>query len=558
MDPNDSWSQPRKTFKLRKSLATAPSTGSNTKQKSISQELLNAKKPDISDNDRPVMTATDSFATPSPTSRNISTSNSNKRRNPFGNVENVTTSDDKRRRLSDNYFHDNNKATNSPDMSPSAVSRKATAFTVVADRGGGGVQASNGLGSDYRPLPELPMDWSLKNRVTFVSSRPWLWGEHVSSVQVASSLTSNVRCLEITKGKHCLDTSATSKFYSHTYYWQFPTLPGVNLFPRYRQSRLDKISLGAELFRAANSEWIQSLQSVYQLVKAGQCPYFYVCTQLFTCLFRAAGISGSQQILALISPTTSGIRAALTRADVEFTLPLRKVGGDDGDGADGGETADDDCCKPDKDGASDILESLGIEANSLPGFAGNAAGAKNTTKSDVILDGRSDSLVFVEGVECQSLLNYLLNAKLSQGPNELPPTILAPVAFPGATLKSLKVKENVVGGKGGQPKTFQIDVTGPILPHTVQSLTQLSATYSQDFTLRTRTQEDTFGLAAFTLPPDSQAQPAFASANLNDCGLSEKMLAKISLVEAIKDDKVIRSIHVKQNSYKVLEEAIKE
>ena len=196
---------------------------------------------------------------------------------------------------------------------------------------------------------------------------------------------------------------------------------------------------------------------MYQLVKAGQCPYFYVCTQLFTCLFRAAGISGSQQILALISPTTSGIRAALTRADVEFTLPLRKV---DEEGADdGGETADDDCCKTDKDGASDILESLGIEANSLPGFAG-AAGAKSTTKSDVILDGRSDSLVFVEGVECQSLLNYLLNAKLSQGPNELPPTILAPVAFPGATLKSLKVKEHVVGGKGGQPKSFQIDVTG--------------------------------------------------------------------------------------------------
>ena len=41
----------------------------------------------------------------------------------------------------------------------------------------------------------------------------------------------------------------------------------------------------------------------------------------------------------------------------------------------------------------------------------------------------------LQGVECQSLHNYLLNAKLTQGPGALPPTILAPVAFDGATLR---------------------------------------------------------------------------------------------------------------------------
>ena len=80
------------------------------------------------------------------------------------------------------------------------------------------------------------------------------------------------------------------------------------LYFRFRQTRLDKINLGQEIHRGAISEWIHSLQSVYQLVKAGQCPYFYVCTQLFTCLFRAAGVAGSQQILALMTPTTHGLR----------------------------------------------------------------------------------------------------------------------------------------------------------------------------------------------------------------------------------------------------------
>lgn len=96
----------------------------------------------------------------------------------------------------------------------------------------------------------------------------------------------------------------------------------------------------------------------------------------------------------------------------------------------------------------------------MSGFSTSANALKKTTQSKVVLDGRADSLVYIEGVECQSLLNYLLNAKLSQGPNELPPTILGPVAFPGATLKSLKVKEHTVAGKAGQPKAFQIDVTG--------------------------------------------------------------------------------------------------
>lgn len=59
------------------------------------------------------------------------------------------------------------------------------------------------------------------------------------------------------------------------------------------------------------------------------------------------------------------------------------------------------------------------------------------------VDRTPESLVYVEGVEAQALFNCLMNCKSSTamtGPLAgVPPTLMAPVAFHGATLKSLKV-----------------------------------------------------------------------------------------------------------------------
>ena len=60
------------------------------------------------------------------------------------------------------------------------------------------------------------------------------------------------------------------------------------------------------------------------------------------------------------------------------------------------------------------------------------------------IDYRPESTVLVEGAtSTQALLNYLLDhgtCFASSGPQAgLPPTILAPVAFTGATLQCLKV-----------------------------------------------------------------------------------------------------------------------
>lgn len=61
------------------------------------------------------------------------------------------------------------------------------------------------------------------------------------------------------------------------------------------------------------------------------------------------------------------------------------------------------------------------------------------------MDRTASSLVYVEGVETQGLLNFLLNSKSctsTTGPLAgVPPTLLSPVAFQGGALVSLKVRD---------------------------------------------------------------------------------------------------------------------
>ena len=60
-----------------------------------------------------------------------------------------------------------------------------------------------------------------------------------------------------------------------------------------------------------------------------------------------------------------------------------------------------------------------------------------------MIDNRPESLVYVTGCDVQGLFNFLLNCRscVASSGNQagIPPTILAPAAFQGATLKSHKV-----------------------------------------------------------------------------------------------------------------------
>jgi len=409
--------------------------------------------------------------------------------------------------------------------------------------------------SDHSKYPHPPLDWSLKSRLRLVSGSPLGWTQHLSTVEEASGVTGGVRCLSLSSGDHCLDTSANAQFHSSCLYWQHPALP-VPLYPRYTLSSYSRpssssspaLTLSPDMQRALHSDWMTSLQSVYQIVKARQCPYFYLLAPNFTVLFRAAGVCGVQQMTALVSPTTTGVRSALKREEIEFTLPLFR--------GETGENAEDDNEEnkaPECDTTNDFLESLGIEADSLPGLSNQApknrlaAGAGSSQN----IDGRPESVALVEGVECQSLLNYLLNAKLVVGKDQLPPTLLAPVAYHGATLRTLRVKVGQVGGRGGVPAQHSVELTGPVLPHMVQALTRLAAGQSSSFSVNMNTLEETVSFSMYHGEENQSAPSAFATASLDDCGLEAEILkvfcARTSQVE--ESDNIVRDLVFAENGF---------
>lgn len=69
--------------------------------------------------------------------------------------------------------------------------------------------------------------------------------------------------------------------------------------------------------------------------------------------------------------------------------------------------------------------------------------ARITLEKQTEIDNMKQSLIFVKGVDAQALFNFLINCKSAITPSGplagVPPTLLSPVAFHGATLKPIKV-----------------------------------------------------------------------------------------------------------------------
>ncbi|KAJ7398062.1 Protein downstream neighbor of Son [Pitangus sulphuratus] len=241
---------------------------------------------------------------------------------------------------------------------------------------------------------------------------------------------------------------------------------------------------------AARSRCV-SFSSLYRLLKAGLCPYFYVCCPQFSVLFRAAGLGGSAVPTAAIAPTTRGFREALrsegkcspscrdgrgshgagaapqsrsllsSAPGIEFSLPFLEerarrqkgsegsLGTDGPDGLRGGSSAEDEgepALSDDDDDDEESfswLEEMGVQDEVKKPDAISIQLRKE--KQEVRVDHRPESLALVRGGDTLTLLNLLINCRslvAVAGPQAgLPPTLLSPVAFRGGTLHTLKEDE---------------------------------------------------------------------------------------------------------------------
>ncbi|XP_078416340.1 protein downstream neighbor of son homolog [Cetorhinus maximus] len=414
--------------------------------------------------------------------------------------------------------------------------------------------------SECTSLPkEFPADWSVKTWVLFKSPYPFTWTGHLKASEEAKGLIQHCRSsvvdfpLHIEDPRSCTDLRCA--FQQSLVYWLHPSLPWLSLFPRIGAERKmagknSPWSQDEELQQVLMSEWSLSFSSLYNLLRAKLCPFFYFCTYQFTVLFRAPGVAGSGVLTAVISPTTRGLREAMKNEGITFSLPLLE------DGKNGkkkvNETADverdtlgfetqeasSDIHKEqagssddDDDGGFSWLKEMGVQDKIKKP---DSVSIKLRKEHNVVrMDHKPESAALVKGLHTFTLLNFLINNKsivAGSGPQAgLPPTLLAPVAFRGATMQTLKARSiNVrTQNHSGMMESHSLEITGPIMPHSLHSLTlMLKSAQKGRFTASLLTHEPTsvFNVA---LKMEQHENKDLSSDELSNSGLHPETLNQL-------------------------------
>ncbi|NXX32973.1 DONS protein, partial [Nicator chloris] len=458
------------------------------------------------------------------------------------------------------------------------------------------------------PRQEFPADWSIKTRVLFVSSQPFTWAEHLKAQEEAQGFAQHCRATETTLPQSVqeprLCTELRCAFQQSLVYWLHPSLPWLPLFPRLGADRrmAGKACPWAQdeaLQQVLMSDWSVSFTSLYNLLRARLCPYFYVCAAQFSVLFRAAGLAGSAVPTAAIAPTTRGLRHAMSTEGkgggagtgqgwdtaphcclssapgIEFSLPLleesrarkqknseESLETETADGLGGGSgvedagepipSDDDDDDEEDDDddnyGSCPWLEEMGVQDKVKKPDTLSIQLRKE--KHEVQVDHRPESLVLVRGSNTFRLLNFLISCRslvAVAGPQAgLPPTLLSPVAFRGGTMQTLKAR--TVSGRarvqGGFEDVFSLEVLGPVLPHALHALTLvLGPAQRGAFRALLSPHEPSAAFNARAAPPQEGVHQ-----DLPACGLHPKTLEQLSQCPTLGKSS-IRLLEMKDYTY---------
>jgi len=392
-----------------------------------------------------------------------------------------------------------------------------------------------------KPTMLLPIDWSIKSRVRILS-KTQIVGNNLKSSQEASGLTGFVRCLDIKSTTSGLDMSDGARFHQNMMYWQYPHLPWLNLVQRNSNAN-NQFKMNVPESEAILKDWMECFRNLFQLLRARQCPYFYLIANQFTVLFRAAGIGGRCEMHALLTPTTRGLRQLLKEEEIEFVQPLKSQTREES-------TPNTSIVEHDIENRNpEMSEGEGEEEEDEMKFL--ASLGVNTTdikfKDDIkakqkeIEDDNGEvSIVLIEGVDCQAFFNFLLNAK-STVPKVgrlagVPPTLLAPVSFLGGTLRKQTFRTSKLRLEGAD--YFSIELRGAILPHTVHTLCSLLSEIKSSYSLTFQAYSSTvaFTKASRMLLEDldssqAKADHVFGRENLSDCGMPNAILESMCRVD---------------------------
>ncbi|CAG5122768.1 unnamed protein product [Candidula unifasciata] len=386
------------------------------------------------------------------------------------------------------------------------------------------VEAARSKTEQVQVFPSPPVDWSLKSK-----ARVLVHGSIDSFKKYPGIDAKNVHSFV----HHTLDGSlewqdldVLQQIKRCCMHYSYPYLPWVPTFPRlssdFKSRSTSLFANSKDVLDSLQRDWSNTLTSVYQQLRAGLCPYFYVCAYQFSVLFRCLRSADSTSWSALLSPSTRGLREMLTKEGIQFRLPnirttkyrknhkqedtekasssdnsqvssaqsLHSVHDDCAENENSqkentnsgvrvtspDDSSDDDNDIRDDDEASQWLEVMGLDKRDFPSL--EPFKVKLQREGFREIDNRPQSMVYVEGVDVHSFFNFLLNYPCiaSSGPQHgIPPTILSPVPFVGGRLVQNVVKHTTLNSRvpaaSGQlnnlenKSTHVFEISGPILPH---------------------------------------------------------------------------------------------
>lgn len=480
------------------------------------------------------------------------------------------------------------------------------------DKSDFGSSPSKSSSSSFQPLSSQNIDWSLKTKLRLTTNRAVPFHGEFKAIDEATGLTHFVHGVNSNTTSTESGDNFAAELHRHCLVWQHPSLPWVKLFPRAPDLKpgstltsttpIFNISATSTLAESLHSDFCTSLHSLFKLLKSKHCPYFYLCANNFTVIFRSSGVAGSVDAHALITPTAVGLRNLLKEEGVDFTMPFHQTvsspttplpdaaQSDNSCSSSGIGTSDSSELAPedpeiiDDEGVhvsaeenENILESLGLSQQDFPSMGSGSLRRRRIITSkhkggkggkynveDQSGEGRMKSLVRVDGIgNCQTLLSLFINHRKICVSNSgafsgIPPTLLSPIAFHGATLTPIAVKTKsttATDSRSQSQNLVNIDVIGPILPHTLYGLMGLfgrfcsaqsaAAVGGSSLTMvrssmRTYDQSASFALeigkqlelqrslkANPNEPAAEVVNPTFAVENLEESGLDKRFLTAI-------------------------------
>ena len=162
-------------------------------------------------------------------------------------------------------------------------------------------------------ISSFPIDWSLKSSCRFYSSDSSAFLSNLMKLRSSDES----RALEYICSNSSQDNDK-AHFRSLTSYWAHPHMAWLRLFPRsIQQTNTNFPPMDDQAQLAVQDEWKAAFQSLFQAFRTKYCSFFYMCTHTFNVLFRE---DASAQALAIISPTTSGLRSTLEREGIDFVM----------------------------------------------------------------------------------------------------------------------------------------------------------------------------------------------------------------------------------------------